>query len=123
MKRRQKLWVAKHDEDLLKLVNEYDELTKVDIESELPTSYNLFQNYPNPFNSTTTICFDLPKSTNLKLSIYNIVGKEIETILDGYFQPGKYKAIWNTEGLPSGTYIYKLQTDTFNKSNKMILEK
>jgi len=87
------------------------------------SNFNLYQNYPNPFNSTTTIEFDIPERTNVKLIVYDILGREIETLIDKELEPGKYKVNFDATNLPSGVYFYTLRTPKFTKTNKMVLIK
>jgi hypothetical protein len=91
--------------------------------SELPVSFDLLQNYPNPFNPETTISFNLPKSGFVTLKVYDILGQEIETLIKDYQQSGIYKISWNAGDLPSGLYICHLQTESFVKTLKMLLQK
>jgi len=83
----------------------------------------LYQNYPNPFNPTTCISFNLPYSTNVKLKIYDISGKEIKTFIDGYRVQGLYNVDFDASGLPSGVYFYRLSTDKYIDVKKMLLIK
>jgi hypothetical protein len=85
--------------------------------------YHLSQNYPNPFNPTTTIEFSLPIASNVKLVIYNVLGKEIETLVSGWFQEGEHKVEFNAKNLPSGVYFYRLQAEGFEEMKKMVLIK
>jgi ligand-binding sensor domain-containing protein len=91
--------------------------------SEIPSKFTLYQNYPNPFNPSTTIEFDIPERTNVKLVIYDILGREIETLIDKELEPGKYKINFTATNLPSGVYFYTLRTPKFTKTNKMLLIK
>jgi ligand-binding sensor domain-containing protein len=91
--------------------------------NETPTRFTLYQNYPNPFNPSTTIEFDIPERTNVKLVVYDILGREVETIIDKELEPGKYKVNFNATNLPSGVYFYTLRTPKFTKTNKMLLIK
>jgi VWFA-related protein len=100
-----------------------DAVTGVSEENTIPKSYALYQNYPNPFNPSTTIEFDIPEKTNVKLIIYDILGREIETLIDKELEPGKYKLNFNATDLPSGVYFYTLRTPKFTKTNKMLLIK
>ncbi|MFQ6115614.1 MAG: metallophosphoesterase [bacterium] len=91
----------------------------------LPAGYHLLQNYPNPFNPQTTIQFDLPTSGNVILEIFNISGSVVNTLFAGYLTEGTHKLNWpgvNSAGLqlPSGAYFYRIRTDTFEKTMKMI---
>jgi ligand-binding sensor domain-containing protein len=90
---------------------------------EVPTEYALYQNYPNPFNPTTTIEFDIPERTNVKLIIYDILGREIEILIDKELEPGKYKINFNATNLPSGVYFYLIRAGNFVKVKKMTLIK
>lgn len=99
-------------------------ITLIDKNSSTITSnYSLYQNYPNPFNSSTTITFDLPNSANVKLTIYNLLGEEIITLINEYKEAGSYKINWNAINLPSGIYLYRLETDNYTDSKKMTLLK
>jgi ligand-binding sensor domain-containing protein len=100
-----------------------DAVTGVSEENTIPKSYALYQNYPNPFNPSTTIEFDIPEKTNVKLIIYDILGREVETLIDKELEPGKYKLNFNATDLPSGVYFYTLRTPKFTKTNKMLLIK
>ncbi len=88
-----------------------------------PVDYYLFQNYPNPFNPSTTIRFSLPKETQLKINIYNMLGELVETLAEGNYEAGYYKVTFNASNLPSGTYIYRLESSEFVQVKKMILVK
>jgi photosystem II stability/assembly factor-like uncharacterized protein len=75
---------------------------------QLPNSYKLYQNYPNPFNPETTIRFELPEKTKVSLIIYDLLGREVEKLIDGEKEAGSYSIIWNAKNLTSGIYYYKL---------------
>jgi surface antigen len=100
-----------------------DAVTGVSEENTIPKSYALYQNYPNPFNPTTTIEFDIPERSNVKLVVYDILGREVETLIDKELEPGKYKLNFTATDLPSGVYFYTLRTPKFTKTNKMLLIK
>jgi hypothetical protein len=94
------------------------------VEGMLPTNYSLSQNYPNPFNPTTQIVFSIPKTGNYTLKVYNILGKEIETLVNNeQLSSGKYNVTFNAKNLASGTYIYRLTGNNVNLSQKMSLVK
>ena len=93
------------------------------IGSEIPEKYNLYQNYPNPFNPVTVIKFDVIKSNNVKVIIYDMLGKEIEVLLNNILQPGSYNVNFNGDKLSSGIYYYKITTDEFTDVKKMLLVK
>ena len=99
-----------------------------DDEDGLPGSYRLHQCYPNPFNPTTRISYDLPRVSNVRLSIYNIVGQEVRVLSSGRQGAGHYQREWDGYGnngrpVTSGLYFYRLQADDFIMSKKMLLVK
>jgi hypothetical protein len=83
--------------------------------------FNLYKNYPNPFNPSTTIEFDLPKSSNVKIEVYNIAGQKIQTLLNKKMSAGSHKVDFNAENLSSGVYFYKIEAGEFQDVKKMIL--
>ena len=94
----------------------------------LPTAYALNQNYPNPFNPTTTIKFALPEATNVSLDIYNVLGQKVRTLVSEPLAANNYEIEWDGQNdagsnVASGIYFYKLQTDTFVNTKKMILSR
>lgn len=93
------------------------------ISTEIPGSFQLEQNYPNPFNPSTTIKFDINKSSFVKLNIYDIQGKLIKTLFEGNINPGIYKTEWNAEGNASGIYVYTIEADGFKIAKRMTLVK
>ena len=86
-----------------------------------PTTYSLSQNYPNPFNPSTSIQFQVPGSNFVKLVVFDITGKEVETLINEFKQAGTYQVSFNAEGLSSGIYFYKLTAGKFSGVKKMIL--
>jgi hypothetical protein len=86
-----------------------------------PKNFTLFQNYPNPFNPTTTIEYDLPKASQVKIEIYNLLGKKIKTILDENKDAGNHKFVFNSNNLASGVYFFRIQAGKYSNSKKMIL--
>jgi ribosomal protein S11 len=91
--------------------------------TEIPSKYSLLQNYPNPFNPTTTIKFDIPKSSNVKISVYDITGKEFGVLVNEKLQAGTYQTNWNASNFPSGIYFYRIQAGDFSETKKLILLK
>ena len=89
----------------------------------IPKEFVLYQNYPNPLNSTTTIKFDLPKSANVNLSIFDILGRKVKTIVNEMKDAGTYQFSIDVSELSSGIYFYQLQTDEFNLTRKMLMLK
>lgn len=90
---------------------------------EIPGKYILNQNYPNPFNPSTNIKYQLAKICYVSLRIYDDNGREIETLVNGELLPGSYNVNWNASKYPSGVYFYRLTTDGFSETKKMLLVK
>lgn len=88
-----------------------------------PYRFELKQNYPNPFNPITKIRFYLPKSTFVSIKIYNILGKEITELVNGYRLAGEYEVVWDGKNQPSGIYFCLLKSNEFNRNIKLILQK
>ncbi|MBW7888072.1 MAG: T9SS type A sorting domain-containing protein [Bacteroidetes bacterium] len=98
-------------------VNATPSLTNVAMEqSSLPSNYSLAQNYPNPFNPTTTINFGLPEVSRVSLKIYDLLGREVATLINSELSAGYYNYQWNASGLSSGVYIYRLNAVSSKKS-------
>lgn len=113
-------------EDSLGTRTIYDgfDITKVDEKTELPKSFALNQNYPNPFNPTTKISFSLPESGIYSLKVYNMLGQEVQILIDNKFlAPGLQETTFDGSGLPSGLYIYHLSGKNVSLSKKMMLIK
>ena len=108
----------------------YDPSTGVkEVESpDLPTTYSLSQNYPNPFNPSTEIKFDIPIRSHVTLTVFNVLGQRVATLVDKEMPPGSYVADWNSTSdngkeVTSGVYFYKLEADDFIQTKKMLLLK
>ena len=91
--------------------------------SETPYNFNLSQNYPNPFNPTTTIKFTIPARADVQIKIFNILGKEVATLVNEEKSPGEYEIKFDASGLGSGIYFYKIQAGSFSQICKMLLLK
>jgi len=91
--------------------------------NNIPKEFQLYQNYPNPFNSSTTIQYDLPINSNVRINVYDISGKLITTLVDNYQDAGKYNLIWDAPQLSSGLYIYQIETSNYRNIKKSILIK
>ncbi len=92
-------------------------------DSVIPNDYTLFQNYPNPFNPSTNIKFSLPKASNVRLTIYDAIGREVRTLLNNELSAGTHTIQWNASNLASGIYLYKIEAGDYVKVNKMLLLK
>jgi hypothetical protein len=89
----------------------------------VPENYSLSNNFPNPFNPTTRIRYSIPNVSRVLVKIYDVLGNEIETLVDQEKPAGTYELNWNAEGLPSGVYFYQLKAGEFIQTKKMILLK
>ena len=89
----------------------------------IPDHYALHQNYPNPFNPYTEIEFDLPEATQIKIEIYNITGQRVVSLVDDYLEAGTYSIPWDGSVYASGVYLYRMETESYTKTLKMILLK
>ncbi len=97
----------------------------VDVEHEFipPTKFVLAQNYPNPFNPTTKIKYSVPQASNTTIKVFDVLGNEIETLVNEEKPVGTYELTWNAANLPSGVYFYQLKAGSFIETKKMILLK
>ncbi len=99
------------------------------ISTEVPAAFSLYQNYPNPFNPVTKIRFDIPTDSrlsgndNVVLKVYDILGKEVETLVNGKLQPGTYEVTWDASGFGSGVYFYRCLVSGFSETKKMVVLK
>lgn len=95
----------------------------VDPQPSIPEEFELYDNYPNPFNAKTTIKFDLPVATDVKIKLYNVSGKLIRVLENERFKAGTHSITFDAEGMSTGIYIYELEAGEFSDSGKMILLK
>lgn len=93
------------------------------IQGKIPLSFNIYQNYPNPFNPSTKIKFDIPKQMFTKIIVYDLLGREINVLVSGELKPGSYEAEFDAKNYPGGVYFYKIITEGFSQTNKMVLVK
>lgn len=91
--------------------------------AQMPGSFSLDQNYPNPFNPSTKITYSLPEASFVTLKVYDILGREIVTLVNEVKPSGKYEVEFNASELPSGTYVYKLTAGNYQTIKKMLLLK
>jgi len=94
---------------------------EVEIEVNGPLTFDLAQNYPNPFNPSTSIKYSVPESGNIRLSVFNIVGEEVAVLVNGFSQSGFFEVTFDASNLPSGVYLYKLQSANSVQMMKMVL--
>ena len=93
------------------------------IQGILPDDYTLFQNYPNPFNPKTTIEFDIPKAEFTRLIIYDVLGREVATLVNEELKAGRYEVNWTTGNFSSGIYYFRLKAEDYQETRKMLLIK
>jgi hypothetical protein len=96
---------------------------EVEVDVTAPLSFNLDQNYPNPFNPTTNISYSIPEAGNIILAVYNTVGEKVAVLVNGYSEAGHFDVSFNASNLPSGVYLYKLQSANSVQTKKMMLLK
>jgi hypothetical protein len=89
----------------------------------IPSEFQLSQNYPNPFNPTTNISFSLPSNAELKLTVFSLLGQEVTVLADGMFSAGLHTVSFDGANLNSGIYLYKIESNTFSMTRKMLLLK
>jgi hypothetical protein len=89
----------------------------------IPEDFALSQNYPNPFNPATAISFSLPKASDVRIEIYNVLGQCVEVLADGTYNAGHHTVRWDASGRSSGVYFYRLVTEGFVQTKKMLLLK
>jgi len=97
-----------------------------DAENRLPEDFALYQNYPNPFNASTIIRFDLPKATDVNITIFNVLGQRVQVLTDRKYPIGQHQLRWSGHGksgltVASGIYIYRIRVGDFIQSRKMLL--
>jgi len=110
------------EEDYLKMLNILTTHEKANKQNQLPKRYKLYQNYPNPFNPKTHISFDLPKDMDIRLTVYDVLGREVYRIHEIY-KAGSNKVEFDGSNLASGVYYYSLEAGTFSETKKMVLIK
>lgn len=91
--------------------------------TETPNRFLLEQNYPNPFNPSTTINFTIAHSTWITLVVYDVLGRQVQTLVDRAFEAGSHSVVWNALQYSSGVYVYRLQTHESTATRKMLLQK
>jgi len=94
-----------------------------DENQDLPDSYEIHQNFPNPFNPTTNISYALPEPSHVRLDVFNVIGQRIATLLNENREAGVHQVTFDASGLASGIYLYRIQTDTFVETRRMMLVK
>jgi len=98
----------------------------ININSEIPKEFNLYQNFPNPFNPVTRIRFDVAakvrrETANVEMTIFDILGKEVEILVNEELKPGTYEVQWDATNFPSGIYYYTLSVGDYRETRKLVL--
>jgi hypothetical protein len=96
-------------------------ITEVGTPENLPDHFALHQNYPNPFNPSTSIIYDVPTTSHIRLTIFDLLGREIVVLVDGIQQPGRLEVVFTATNLASGIYLYRIETATFRDTKKLVL--
>lgn len=107
--------------DWLQIIRQY--VSAINERPEIPNGYGLSQNYPNPFNPMTRINFDLGKASTVKLTVYNILGQKVTTLVNQFMNAGAYSIDFNASSLASGVYFYSIEAGDFKMNKKMVLLK
>ncbi|NQT26108.1 T9SS type A sorting domain-containing protein [candidate division KSB1 bacterium] len=97
--------------------------TAIKNNTNIPLSYDLYQNYPNPFNPTTVISYQLSAVSEVDLSVYNLIGQKVATLVSGKQNIGLHQLEWDASGFASGVYYYRIKAGKFIDVKKMILTK
>lgn len=118
-------WKAQEAKELAQIQNVLDtgKLTDVATSQELPQNFQLQQNYPNPFNPSTSITFALPHAANITLKVFDVLGREVATLVNGHMTAGAHEVRFDASHLSSGVYLYTLASGDFTQTKKMSLVK
>jgi hypothetical protein len=92
-------------------------------DNKIPVAYFLSQNYPNPFNPSTKIRYEIPIESKVLIKVYDILGREVATLVNDYQKAGRYQVEWNAGNLASGVYFYSIKAGDFYSTKKLILLK
>jgi hypothetical protein len=93
------------------------------VRMDVPLEFSLEGNYPNPFNPTTTIAFSLPEPERAKLTVFDLQGNVVATLVNGRTEEGRHTAVFDGTGLPSGVYFYRLQAGSYTETRRLVLLK
>ena len=91
------------------------------VDAAVPSHFTLAQNFPNPFNPSTTIRFDIAERRHVTVAVYDLLGREVERLVDGETEPGTYELRWDAASRPSGIYYYRIQAGSFSETRSMLL--
>ncbi len=116
-------WIAGEYGTILHTTDGGITFVQSDSNPRVPNHFELLHNYPNPFNSSTTISYSLPQSSSIDLKLFDVTGRELSTIFHGFQQPGTHRLNFDGASLSSGTYFVRMQANSFQQTQKMILLK
>ncbi len=118
-------WMAQKAQEYTNIGNTLvtGSITAVNDVSNLPNKFELSQNYPNPFNPSTVISYNIPKAANVTLKVYDVLGREVATLVNQFQNANSYKVRFNASSLSSGVYLYKIEAGNFIMTKKMLLLK
>jgi sugar lactone lactonase YvrE len=117
------IYISEYNANRIRKISGVEPPILVKKEGEVIKDYKLYQNYPNPFNPSTNIIFSIPKNGLVKLCVYDILGKEIATLVNEKLQAGTYEMPFTSNRLSSGIYFYRIKTVNFQEVKRMILTK
>jgi hypothetical protein len=92
-------------------------------ETSLPESFSIYQNYPNPFNAQTSIQYSLSEPSDVTIEIYDLLGRKLETLVNGNQAAGNHQQEWNADSHSSGIYFYRIKAGEYSETKKMLLIK
>lgn len=110
---------------LSKVMSDFNVVVGIDQQSAplQPAHFSLHQNYPNPFNPNTTLRFELPRPALARLVVYDMLGREVAVLVDGYRLAGVHEVVWDGAATASGVYFYRMTAGEFGQTRKMLLLK
>ena len=116
-------WAAATTDFHIRVVVDYGQVSVDDNGSRIPKEFAIMQNYPNPFNASTVIKYSVTNPGEIELSVYNVLGQKVETLVKGHHDAGEYSITWKAGDLPSGVYFGRLEAHDRSENVKMMLLK
>jgi|GEM_PF-6769436 len=93
------------------------------VDANIPETFKLYPSYPNPFEASTTIRFDIAETAPVQLDVYDLLGREVATLVNERLTPGPYRYVWNATGMPGGIYLYRIKAGAFTDSGSLVVQK